>query len=640
MMNSPLAYRRLTLLGSFTVLCFVALGAWVAHVQIEQHEPLALLAQANNQRKAVRPSRRGSIRDVRGSLLATSVPVKTVCADPSLLWGQQALVARTLAPCLGVDEGRLLQQLQPQLRTNAAGRPFTNAYVVLTRKLPLPQWQQATQAMSRLSIGVDERKLRPRQQQALRALREKAVFGQDDQWRQYPGHSLAAHLLGFVSSDDLEDERGRVTETHGVTGVELAWDKVLNGVHGWCDGGEEVAAQPGLEVVLTLDAGVQNIVEAELEKAMQQFSPESLSAIVLQPRSGRLLALANLPTFDANRPSAYPVATLRNRALADPSEPGSTFKAMVVAGALDARVVTLDDQFDCEQGQFAYAGRILHDHESYGLLTVEQIITKSSNIGAAKIGIKMGESRLHDYITRFGFGARTGIELAGESRGYLRPAADWEKLSISRIPMGHELLVTPMQMMMAISAIANDGRLMRPMLVDRLQDEQGNLVKRFEPQVIRQVVSPAAAREMVKALKTVVTPAGTAAQARLEHYTVAGKTGTAERFVNGTYKSGYYFSSFAGFFPADEPELCVLVVFDNLHDPDRRKGHYGGKVAGPVFRAIGEKVAAYLRVAPEGPLEARPEAPARRPARPGPVLAGETAFMALPGSAPARSASR
>jgi cell division protein FtsI/penicillin-binding protein 2 len=610
-MNNALAYRRLLLLAVLLTLAFAGLGGWVGYVQLGQRQRLSPLAHANLEHKSVRPAPRGSIRDTRGNVLATSVPVKTVCADPSLLGPHRPLVARTLAPILELSEARLLQQFAPQLRTNAAGKLITNAYVVLKHKVPLQQWQQVTQAMAGLTFGLDERKLKSRQRLALQAVREKAVFGEDDQLRQYPGRSLAAHVLGFVATEEAVTDQGHVVETRGVNGIELSCDKLLSGVHGWCDGGAEVAARRGLDVVLTLDAGVQNIVEAELEQAMQKYSPRSLSAIVVVPRTGAILALANLPTFDPNRPGVVPVENLRNRALSDPSEPGSTFKVVVVAGALDAQVVSLADTFDCEHGRFLFAGRSLGDHASYGSLTVENIITKSSNIGAAKIGIKLGPDRLYDCIRRFGFGERSGVPLPGESRGYIRRVVDWEKISISRLPMGHELLVTPMQMLMAVAAIANEGRLMRPMIIERLQDEQGNLVKQFRPEVTRQAVSPATAGQMTRALKTVVSPTGTAQKAKLDHYTAAGKTGTAERFVNGTYKSGYYFSSFIGFFPADEPELCIGVMFDHLHDPDRKKGHYGGEVAGPVFRAIGEKVASYLRLppepAPEPPTEAAPE---------------------------------
>jgi cell division protein FtsI/penicillin-binding protein 2 len=237
---------------------------------------------------------------------------------------------------------------------------------------------------------------------------------------------------------------------------------------------------------------------------------------------------------------------------------------------------------------------VLHDHEPFGALSVEQIITKSSNIGAAKVGIKMGEDRLHDYISSFGFGARTGLPLPGEVIGISRPVKDWSKVSVAQIPMGQGIAVTRLQMAMAMCAIANDGVLMRPMLVKRLEDQDGNVVVRYAPQSVRRVISESAAKETTEALKTVVSSDGTAAKAALEHYTVAGKTGTAQKVENGAYVHGKYVASFIGFFPADDPELCIAIVLD-----DPKEGYYGGQVAGPVFKEIAERAANYLNIRPD-----------------------------------------
>jgi len=292
------------------------------------------------------------------------------------------------------------------------------------------------------------------------------------------------------------------------------------------------------------------------------------------------------------------------------------------AGALDANEVGLQDTFFCENGRFYFAGHLLHDHERYGNLTVEQIITKSSNIGAAKIGMKMGPEKLYAYIRNFGFGSYTGVPLPGEVRGLLRPVERWGKISISRIPMGHEVATTPLQMVMAMSAIANQGRLMKPLILDHYEDDQGTTVMRFPPQEVRRVCSEQAARQMVTALKTVVSTNGTARKARLENYTVAGKTGTAKKNNGQVYLDGKYFSSFIGLFPADQPELCISVVLDEPH-----QGTYGGDTAGPVFRRIAERAAQYLSVPPDiapvtttlltGPRGTRPQTAARTGDHPG-----------------------
>jgi cell division protein FtsI/penicillin-binding protein 2 len=280
--------------------------------------------------------------------------------------------------------------------------------------------------------------------------------------------------------------------------------------------------------------------------------------------------------------------------ISDVVEPGSTFKIVVVSGALNDSVVRLTDVFDCEHGLFAFAGRSLHDHEPYGVLSVKSIITKSSNIGAAKVGIQLGQNRLYNYIRDFGFGVRTGVPLPGEVNGIVHPVKNWSKVSIAQIPMGQGVAVTRLQMMMAMCAIANNGCLMRPMIVDRLQDRDGNVVARYSPQRVRRVIDESTAKLMVEALKTVVSPEGTAPKAALDHYTVAGKTGTAQKVEHGEYVHGKYVSSFVGFFPADNPELCISVVLD-----EPKEGYYGGLVAAPVFKQIAERVANYANIHPD-----------------------------------------
>jgi cell division protein FtsI/penicillin-binding protein 2 len=305
--------------------------------------------------------------------------------------------------------------------------------------------------------------------------------------------------------------------------------------------------------------------------------------------------MATLPNFDPNVLLGTTPETRRNRVITDIAEPGSTFKIVVVSGALNESLVRLADVFDCEGGHFIYAGRQLHDHEAWGPLSVQGIIMKSSNIGAAKIGIKMGEDRVYKYIRDFGFGESTGLPLPGEvsAKLFVPPVKKWSKLSIARIPMGQGISVTRMQMVMAMCAIANKGELMRPMLVERLEDRDRNVVAQYSPQRVRQVIGQDTAKLMVQALKTVVSPEGTAPKAALDHYTAAGKTGTAEKVENGQYVHKY-FSSFIGFFPADNPELCISVTMD-----EPKKGYYGGQTAAPVFKQIAERAANYLNIRPE-----------------------------------------
>jgi cell division protein FtsI/penicillin-binding protein 2 len=396
--------------------------------------------------------------------------------------------------------------------------------------------------------------------------------------------------------------------TTGLEGIERIFDDKVRGARGWVKTEknnrrqelfmfreQDVAARPGLNVVLTIDMRVQQIVEEELAPIMAKHFPQSASAIVLRPRTGEILAMATLPTFDPNAPGEFPGEARRNRILTDTFEPGSTFKTVILAGALNDGVVRLTDQYDCENGAFHFAGKILHDHEYYGVMSVEQIIAKSSNIGTAKVAIKMGKERTYSYIMDFGFGDRTRIPLTGEDPGYIPKLKDWKLIHISRIPIGHGVSATPLQMMMAMAAVANGGVLMRPMLVDSLIDEQGQTVVKYQPQTVRRVISEASANNSVQALKSVVER-GTAEKAALEHYTVAGKTGTAQKVVNGEYSHEKYYASFIGFFPADSPELCIFVSAD---EPLKRTGYYGGVVCAPVFKRIAERTANFLNIKPD-----------------------------------------
>jgi cell division protein FtsI/penicillin-binding protein 2 len=590
-------------------LAFAGLGYRLVDLQLLRHDELAALAQQNTEIEYFREPRRGSILDAHGNLLATSIFVKTVCADPVLIGNQQVTVARTLAPLLQMSEADLYQRLLPRVRQNEKGESVTNRYVVLRHKVRDETWQEIQTAMSRLSSGPNEAGLSRDQRTLLRNLRTHAVFTSpvDDQLRVFPNGSLAAHVLGFVSTDELAVNSQPVLETTGRDGIELSLNSALSGVPGWrvtemdrrrqelvSLRDQDVTPRDGYNVVLTIDGVIQHIVETALTNAMVKHTPISITGIVLRPQTGEILAMATLPNFDPNNPGAASADARRDRVISDIMEPGSTFKIVVVSGALNEGVVQFTDVFDCDHGRFPYAGKVLHDHEPYDLLTTEGIITKSSNIGAAKIGIRLGEDRLFDYASDFGFGQRTGVPLPGEVGGILHPVKDWSKVSIAQIPMGQGVAVTRLQMALAMCAIANGGRLMQPMLVSRLVDRNGTVVAQYGPQVIRQVISPTTDKLMVDALKTVVSPEGTAPDAALKDYVVAGKTGTAQKAGLGGYQPGKYFASFIGFFPADNPQICISVVMD-----DPKEGYYGGQVCGPIFREIAQRCASYLNLPPE-----------------------------------------
>jgi cell division protein FtsI/penicillin-binding protein 2 len=605
--------RRALALLALVVLAFIGLGFRLVDLQVLRHDDLAKLAQDNTQREFWQSPRRGDILDARGNLLATSVEVKTICADPSLIGNQQTVVARALAPLLRMSEDDIYQKLFPRVSKNEKNETVTNGlhYVRLQKNVSDETWQKIQLTMSQLSFGLDEKKLSKSDRDFLRNLRQSAIFSEPDQLRVYPNGSLAAQALGFAMPDEFKVGDRVVSQLSGRDGIELALNSALSGVAGWrvtetdrqqhelvALRGQDVQARDGLNAVLTIDSVIQNIVETALASAMQKHTPISITGIVMRPRTGEILAMATLPNFDPNNPGAVPADARRDRVITDVMEPGSTFKIVVVSGALNDGVVHLNDPFNCEEGHFAYAGRILHDHEPFGILTTKSIITKSSNIGAAKIGIKLGEDRLYDYACDFGFGERTGIPLPGEVGGILHPVKDWSKDSIAQIPMGHGVAVTRLQMLIAMCAVANDGWLMRPMLVNRLEDHAGNVVQQYAPQRVRQVVTDATDKEMIEALKTVATPDGTAPGAAMKDYVVAGKTGTAQKVENGVYVSGKYEASFLGFFPADNPQLCISIVMD-----EPKEGYYGGQVCGPVFKEIAERCASYLNIPPDENLQ-------------------------------------
>jgi cell division protein FtsI (penicillin-binding protein 3) len=612
-MTQKLQLKRALLLLAFLGAAFAGLGYRLVDLQVLRHDDLLKLAKRNTAREFWQAPRRGDILDANGNVLATSVSVKTVCAEPSLIGNQQAVVAHALAPLLNLNEAELCQKLTRRVGKNEKGEPVTNNlhYVRLEKNVSDEVWQKIQAAMTNLSFAVDENKLSKTNRTFFRDLRQSAIFAEPDQMRIYPNGPLASQVIGFPRVEETNVNGHFFSKITGCDGIEYSLDKSLSGVAGWrvtqtdraqhelvALRDEDVTARDGLNVVLTIDAAVQHIVETALADAMQKHTPKSITGIVMRPSTGEILAMVSLPNYDPNKVNTAST-NARNRVITDVVEPGSTFKIVVVSGALNSGVVKLNDTFFCENGHFAFAGRVLHDHEAFGNLTTEGIITHSSNIGAAKIGILLGENRLYDYVLGYGFGQRTGITLPGEQLGILHNVTNWTKVSIAQIPMGHGVAVTRLQMLMAMGAIANDGWLMSPMIVSRLTDRDGNVVQRYTPQRVREVVSEATSKQMVEALKTVVTDAGTAPGAAMKNYVVAGKTGTAQKVEGDAYASGKYLSSFIGFFPADNPQLCISVVMD-----EPKEGYYGGKVCGPVFKDIAERCASYLNIRPDKNVEA------------------------------------
>ena len=529
-MTNKQQIRRALLLLAFLSAAFGGLCYRLVDLQVLRHDELSAAGEKNTQREFWQAPRRGDILDVNGNILATSVPVKTICADPSLMGNFQPLIAHAIAPLLKLNETDLAKRLTPYLTRNPQGEVVTNNlhYVRLAKNIPDETWRQVAAAMTNLTFGVDVKKLPRAQKDFVRNLRNYAVFSEPDQMRVYPNGSLASQVIGFPAAEEQKINGRLVTQIAGRDGTELAMNKQLSGVAGWkvtetdraqhelvAMRDEDVHPRDGLNVVLTIDSVVQHIVETALADALKKHTPRSITGIVMRPKTGEILAMVSLPNYDPNQPNTITPET-RNRVITDVNEPGSTFKIVVISGALNTGIAHLNDPVFCENGHFAFAGRVLHDHESLGNETVKSVITKSSNIGAAKIGIKLGEQNLYDYAWNYGFGQRTGIPLPGEARGFLYPVKDWSKVSIAQIPMGHGVAVTRLQMIYAMAAIANDGWLMRPMIVSRLQERDGGVVQRYAPERVRQVIGEQADLDMITALKTVPTKDGTAPDAAMK----------------------------------------------------------------------------------------------------------------------------
>ncbi len=607
-MSQTHPYRWALAFGWLVGLAFVALALWLYRLQVIKHDHYREIVKRMHEERTVRAARRGDILDRRGVVLATSLPVRTICADPALIFTQRVAVARTIAPLLGLEATDVLAKLTPVLRTNAAGDVVTNRFAVLKRGVPLEVWEQVRSAMANFDLGLTAPK-KSGLDYAITALKRRAIYAQEGYVRQYPEGTLASHVIGYTSSGEIITDFGTVFAEHGETGVEAVLEELLAGALGWKGNGGDLPPRPGLNVVLTLDARVQRIVEEHLARGREQFDAASVFAVIVRPATGEILAMANAPALDPAAPGRVPDAHV-NHLVGSLFEPGSTFKIVTLAAALEAGLLRLDERVNCHNGRWFYGGRYLHDHKGYGLLTFEEVLVKSSNIGTAQAALRLGPERLYHAITNFGFGRRTQIMLPGERAGVISHPREWSGLSITRIPIGHEVMATPLQMAMALAAFGNGGMLMRPMLVDRLEDHAGRLLVRYSPVAERRVLNEATAAAMLRALRGVASEEGTARKAELERHSLASKTGTTEKFHAGTYKSGKYYASFYALVPAEKPELCFLV---GVNEP-KRISHMGGATAGVIIKDIAEEVLRCLQIPPDLPGELTPAS--RHPASP------------------------
>lgn len=571
-------FVNVTRLGILVAAVFFAFGTVFArlfYLQVIEQDKLQKIAESSRQRLTKLYARRGNILDCRGNILATTHAVMELGVDPQVVREEDREKIPELSKLIGVPEAEIEAYFDEKV---VSGENSKEVKLVRWRKLASAIEDELYEQIKELGI--------------------KGVYGNRKYIRIYPGDGLGAHVVGFMNQEEVP-----------VMGVEQYMDFYLKGSHGWRktenDGRrrelpqfrtQEVGAISGYNVGLSLDGMVQHIVEEEVEKIVEQYDPEGVSVIVSDAKTGFILALANYPSFDLNDYGKASMDTLRNRAISDLYEPASTFKIVPASAALNEGIVSLKDQFDCSHDKVIFEGREVRlpsDHKPFEFLSFPEVVQKSSNRGVAYMGMMLGADRLYDYARAFGFGEKLGYGPVGEVSGILHEVKDWDGLTISRLPMGHALGATPLQVHAAMSVIANDGVLMRPQVVRKVVDRDGLVVKEFEPKPIRKTLEKRTAQVMRKLLWSVVGPQGTSRRAAIDGYQVAGKSGTTQKIVNGRYSRSHHIASFSGFFPATDPEIVITVVVD---DPILKGTGYGGVVAAPAFRSIAFQLIQYLAI--------------------------------------------
>ena len=564
-MAAPLSRGRRYVVLFFVLSGFGLVLFRLVNLQVLQAAALTLKADRQHQKAVSLEGARGTILDRRGKVLAMNMEVPSVFGVPTAL-ESPSKTAKHLSPVLHVSTGELERKLRQD-----------RGFVWLARKLD-PEQGRRLERISMDGIGV-------------------VMEGR----RFYPKGALLSHVLGFAGMDGegLEGiERRYESHLHGEKRVTVLQRDAL-GRTVFPKGFAEQSPTPGHNLVLTIDEVIQYITEKELEEAVTRTHAKSGTMIVLDPQTGAVLSLAVSPRFDPNTVAAIGPDRWRNRALTDVYEPGSTMKAIVAAAAIEEKVMMPHTMVFGENGRMTIANTVIHDHEKLAWVTFAEVIQKSSNIGAAKTGMALGDQRLFRYLQGFGFGQRTDIDLPGEVGGLIKHPRDWGRRSVASISMGQEIGVTPIQMVSAIGTIANGGVLMKPFVVSEVRDAEGRVIKQILPQVKRRVVSPETARTVTTILEGVVTD-GTGGKAAIQGFRVAGKTGTAQKIDprTGTYSATLFVGSFVGFVPADNPRLAMIVVIDEPHGES-----WGGTVAAPVFKRVGEQVLNYLGVSSSEPVK-------------------------------------
>jgi cell division protein FtsI (penicillin-binding protein 3) len=532
-------------------------------LQVLEKDRLASIALSGYKDVVKLPPKRGTIYDREGHELAVTVEVESIYAPPKLVKEKRS-TARALSKILQTKESKILSNLKSK-------SPF---------------------------VWID-RRTTPEKTAKVKALALAGIGFTKESGRYYPGREIASHLLGFAGTDN-----------QGLEGLEKAYDHVLRGPECTLTQMRDALGRPFYvsrpmadghemhDLVLTIDKDVQYKAQQALQAVVKETKAKSGQCVIVDPMTGEILALAVCPNFNPNVFWKHQPSQWRNRAVTDCYEPGSTIKAFLLAAAFDKGVVSPQMTFFCEEGKYRVGNHTIHDHdaEGHGLLTVSEIITFSSNIGAVKIGERLGYKRFYEYLRRFGFGEKTGIDLVGERQGFVRPEKEAKEIDKANLYFGQGMAASSIQLVMAMAAIANGGKLMRPFVVKAIKNQGGQVVRETRPKVVRRVVSPETARRTARILEKVAGEDGTGSLAAIEGHRVAGKTGTSQKVDprTKTYSKEHYVSLFVGFVPVGHPKLTMLIMVD---EPQEKK--YGGLVAAPVFKEVGAWSLSHYQVTPQ-----------------------------------------
>ena len=563
---------RIRLIGGLFLVGFLLVGFRAFDLQVLHGGEWVERAEKQHQKIVSLAPQRGTIYDRNGAELAVSIDVDSIYAEPRKI----------------------------ENRSEAAQR--------LAKALELPAGTVAAKMKGNQNFTWLRRQVSPQQSEAALSLDLDGVHRIKEHRRFYPNSGVAAHLLGFTGLDPK-----------GLEGLELLYDQTLLGSGGFLvterdalgrglgSGAPEVqGASRGHDLYLTLDKNLQYIVERELAAGIEAAEAKAGTVVMLEPSTGKVLAMASRPTYNPNAFARHKPAQWRNRAVCDTFEPGSTFKIFLMAAALNEAVISTSQRIDCENGKFHVGGKTIHDHKPYAKLTPLEIIKYSSNIGSAKIGKILERESFYDYIRKFGFGAPTGIDLPGEQGGLVHNPERWFEVDLAAISFGQGLTVTPLQMAAATAAIANEGYLMEPYVVEKVVDQTGQVRQKHQPRVVRKVIARDVAQAVTSMMEATTAEGGTAVKAGVPGYRVAGKTGTAQKVdpVTGGYSADKRLASFVGFVPVEAPRLVILVTID-----EPQKHVYGGLVAAPVFSRIAGQALQYLRVSPTRPIVPQEQRP-------------------------------